>query len=242
MFFASNRYQVKPMKEWLGSRISLSMIPNDTHKRRRRSFKTAYKKFSGQSLDYRSLKPTLREIAIQRPGLAKQTRRFIASVRLRRYLLVKALENSTALHLPAIAENPHESLVNLEKTIRDYALELDKAASGEERKKLEKDFSELSDRAILYGMLSTVEDEINRLKNIHFIGECLTDTATNTITKLGNDIADSVITPRLRDKFQEEIVKLAADKVRVEMVRSGVNLAPHNIKDVRLRNQMQRSV
>lgn len=185
------------------------------------SFKTAYKTFSGQNLDYRSLKPTLREIAIQRPDLAKQTHRFIASVRLRRHLLVKALENSTALHLPAIAENPHEPLVNLEKTIRDYALELDKAASGEERKKLEKDFSELSGRAILHGMLSTVEDEINRLKNIHFLGECLTDTATNTITKLGNNIADSVITPRLRDKFQEEIVKLAADKVRVEMVRSG---------------------
>ena len=38
---------------------------------------------------------------------------------------------------------------------------------------------------------------------------------------MGNDIADTVITPRLRDRFQEEIVRLAASKVRVEIVRSG---------------------
>jgi energy-coupling factor transporter ATP-binding protein EcfA2 len=45
--------------------------------------------------------------------------------------------------------------------------------------------------------------------------------ATNAITKLGNDIADNVITPRMRDQFQSEIVRLAAEKVRVEIVRSG---------------------
>src|SRR5690606_3999306 len=38
---------------------------------------------------------------------------------------------------------------------------------------------------------------------------------------MGNDIADKVITPKLRDRFQEEIVRLAAEKVRVEIVRSG---------------------
>lgn len=44
---------------------------------------------------------------------------------------------------------------------------------------------------------------------------------TNKITTLGNDIADSIITPKLRDRFLEEIIRLAAEKVRVEIVRSG---------------------
>ncbi|MCR6624771.1 MAG: hypothetical protein NVV67_00450 [Pseudoxanthomonas sp.] len=70
-------------------------------------------------------------------------------------------------------------------------------------------------------MLPVVTDEIQRLKTIRFLTECAGDTATNTITKMGNDIADTVITPRLRDRFQEEIVRLAASKVRVEIVRSG---------------------
>ena len=43
-------------------------------------------------------------------------------------------------------------------------------------------------------------------------GDCLT---------YGHDIADNVITPKMRDQFQSEIVRLAAEKVRVEVVRSG---------------------
>src|SRR3546814_20991647 len=70
-------------------------------------------------------------------------------------------------------------------------------------------------------MLPVVTDEIQRLKTIQFLTEGAGDTATNTITKMGNDIADTVMTPRLRDRFQEEIVRLAASKVRVEIVRSG---------------------
>lgn len=70
-------------------------------------------------------------------------------------------------------------------------------------------------------MLQAATDEVERLKSIQFLDQCLGDTTTNSITKLGNDIADTVITPKLRDRFQEEIVKLAAEKVRVEIVRSG---------------------
>lgn len=184
-------------------------------------FKVAYQKLMALNFDIRPLNPNHREIALQRPDLAKKTLRFIASARLRRYTLVKALKNATELHLPVTVQNPKESLEQLEKTIRDYALELGKSASGEERKKLEKDSTELSDREILRGIMPTVKEEINRLKGIHFLGECISDTTTNAITKLGNDVADTVITPKLRDKFQEEIVKLAAEKVRVEMVRSG---------------------
>ena len=46
-------------------------------------------------------------------------------------------------------------------------------------------------------------------------------TATTAITRLGNEIADNLITPRMRDRFQQEIVALAGNRVRVEVVRSG---------------------
>jgi hypothetical protein len=120
-----------------------------------------------------------------------------------------------------VAANPAADLTQLEKDVRGYAAELKKSATTEERKKLELELAELADRAMLGGMLQIVCDEVERLKTIHFLGECLGDTTTNTITKVSKDIADTVITPKLRDRFQEEIVKLAADKVRVEIVRSG---------------------
>ena len=167
------------------------------------------------------LKANLEEIAIQNPDLARRTRRSLASARLRRYAFVKSLDAAQEAALPGTAPNPATELAQIETNIRNYAAELQKSAAADERKKLETDLAELSDRELLGGMMQAVRDEIDRLNSIHFLSECLADTTTNTITKVGNDIADSVITPKLRDRFQEEIVKLAADKVRVEIVRSG---------------------
>jgi hypothetical protein len=59
------------------------------------------------------------------------------------------------------------------------------------------------------------------LQAIRFLDDCLADTTTNTITTLGNKIADQVLTPRLRDTFLAEIVGLVGATVRVEMVRAG---------------------
>jgi len=173
------------------------------------------------SISTRLLKANLQAVAIQSPDLAKQARRFIAAARLRRYALLKALESPRQPMLPIMTENPSAPLKGLEDSARNYATELLKSAKGDERKRLETELAELSDRERLHQLMPVVEEEIVRLKDINFLEQCLTDTTTNMITKLGNDIADSVITPKLRDRFQEEIVKLAADKVRVEIVRSG---------------------
>jgi energy-coupling factor transporter ATP-binding protein EcfA2 len=183
--------------------------------------KTAWQELGAAGFSTRPLKANLQEVAIQNPGLAKQARRFFAAARLRRYALMKAVRENQPPDLPVFPVNPSADLALIETTIRNYAAELQKSGATEERKKLEADFAELTDRALLHGMMPTVREEVDRLKSIHFLGECQGDTTTNTITKVGNDIADTVITPKLRDRFHEEIVKLAADKVRVEIVRSG---------------------
>ena len=181
----------------------------------------AVDQLSSVSISTRSLKAQLQEVAIQDPELERETRRFVAAARLRRYVLLRSRGNAEEPALPGRAANPGSRLAKLEETSRKYASELKKAAGDEERKKLEAELAELNDRELLGGMIQTIEEEIVRLKSIHFLETCLADTTTNTITKLGNDIADTVITPKLRDRFQEEIVRLAAEKVRVEIVRSG---------------------
>ena len=47
-------------------------------------------------------------------------------------------------------------------------------------------------------MMQIVCDEIERLKTIHFLVQSAGDTMTKSISKVGNDIGDKVITPRLR--------------------------------------------
>jgi len=199
-------------------------IQKDTERLAQEAEQSAYAVRQGLtslSIGSHLFKGNLKEVAIHNPDLAKRARRFIAAARLRRYALCKGLDTPNDNPLPAIPPNPAADLSQLEATIRNYAAELQKSAAADERKKLEAEHAELSDRALLGTMMQTVREELERLKTFHFLGDCLADTTTNTITKVGNEIADSVITPKLRDRFQQEIVRLAADKVRVEIVRSG---------------------
>ena len=169
----------------------------------------------------RELKAALNEIALQDAGVERLTRRCISNARLRRHVLLRSLSARHDVVLPLLVESPVTALIEREVAVRKYADELRRSAGAEERKKLEAELAELQDRSLLAGALPTVLEEIQRLGTIRFLERCMTDTTTNAITKIGNDIADTVITPKMRDRFQEEIVRLAAEKVRVEIVRSG---------------------
>jgi energy-coupling factor transporter ATP-binding protein EcfA2 len=182
---------------------------------------TALQSLAEGKIGTRAVRSSLDELGIHNPVLQRQTRRFIAAARLRRHILVKGLGFNGEVQIPPAPPSPYADLIQLETTLRNYADELRKSAGAEERKSLEADFAELRDRSLLAGMLPVVINEIQRIKTIQFLTKCAGDTATNTITKMGNDIADTAITPKLRDRFQEEIVRLAAEKVRVEIVRSG---------------------
>jgi energy-coupling factor transporter ATP-binding protein EcfA2 len=182
----------------------------------------AFSKLAAHRIDMRATKSSRQEVGLSDPAVAGEALRFMASVRLRRYALKKAVKDGAQkLDLRSFSADPKPALRDLEKKTRAYAQELQNSAKADERQKLEAEFAELSDRALLSDLMPIVRGEVDRLKKIHFLSQCVADTTTNAITKIGNDIADTVITPQLRDRFQQEIIKLAADKVRVEIVRSG---------------------
>jgi hypothetical protein len=77
-------------------------------------------------------------------------------------------------------------------------------------------------------ILPQVRTEIQRLQRNAALDHCISETNTTPITHLGNSLAENVVTPRLRDRFAEEIGKLAGHWVRVELVRAeGRYGAPH---------------
>ncbi len=182
---------------------------------------TAIRSLSERSIGTRQHSAALRELGLHEAAVARAARRAIAAARLRKSLTLRALASgSPPPPLPSL-DAPSAEVAALESKLRGHADEVRKSSDEATRKKLETELAELSDRVTLSSMLPAVRDEVERLAAIHFLEQCQGDTATNAITKVGNDIADSVITPKLRDRFQQEIVKLAAEKVRVEIVRSG---------------------
>jgi energy-coupling factor transporter ATP-binding protein EcfA2 len=163
-----------------------------------------------------------RKISLTNPELGRATMRFLASARLRYFKCEKSLaEHKPDLTLSSFADDPIAELLALESETRAYAQELQLAADAEGRKTLEKERDEIADCIALEILLPKAKAEIERLKSEALISTCLGQTSTNVITRLGNDIADEVITPKMRDQFQNEIVRLAANRVRVEIVRAG---------------------
>lgn len=189
--------------------------------RAEQNYSEALAAFTARKLDVRVIAQTRQRIALQNPGLAHRILRFIASANLRRLKFLRALSTADALELLPFSPSPKAELEALAATLEAYASELDDAADAEGRERLILERDTLRDRAAVADLIETAKKEVKRLDDLRIVRACIADTATNAITKLGNDIADNVITPKMRDQFQSEIVRLAAEKVRVEIVRSG---------------------
>ena len=184
-------------------------------------FKIPFEALKNIQIDTRSYKVEIAELLSYSVELAKQAVRLVAIARTRRYLLISALKDDKFPVLTSFNEGFFDQIADLIKEMDGYVIAILKTTSADNKAKLESEFAELSDRIILKDLMPTIQAEIERLKKIKTITDNIAETNTQSITRLGNDIADSIITPKLRDRFQEEIVKLAAEKVRVEIIRSG---------------------
>lgn len=165
--------------------------------------------------------PLRRQIALSSPKVAAAVLRSLASARLRRRICLDSVDSDETVHMPDAAPNPTSALRQLVADTLRYADELTAAADPTGRQHLEDERDALRDRKALEILLPKAKAEIERLVQLDRVSKCLTETATHAITTLGNTIADQVITPRMRDRFQEEIQQLAASRVRVDIVRSG---------------------
>lgn len=169
-------------------------------------------------IDFRDI---LEDIGLNNLDLLKQVRRYLASIRLRQCTFKRAAKKAPGAELSSYTASPFEQIDKQAEKHKEAAQELQKAANDDGIAKLKAEKAELHDRKSLKEHKNAISDEINRLKEIDFIHTCVKDTATRNITSLGNNIADDVITPKIRDRFQEEIVDLVGNRVRVEIERSG---------------------
>jgi energy-coupling factor transporter ATP-binding protein EcfA2 len=201
-----------------------TFVKNDTEtqaSKAERALADTLKLFVTKKIRTQDIAQTRRRIALQNSALAKSILRFFASGRLRHRKLLSGINTADPLSIPPLAHDPRIDVEEFERALRAYASQLEAAADVEGRQKLKFELDELNDRLAVPELLEVAQKEIGRLQSITLLNACLSETATTAITKLGNDIADNVITPKMRDQFQSEIVRLAADKVRVEVVRSG---------------------
>lgn len=165
--------------------------------------------------------PLRRQLALKSKATGASVLRALATARLRRRITLHNIGEPATVHMPSPASDPVPAVRQVVADMQRYADELAAAADPAGRKVLEDERAALRDRKALDVLLPKARAEVDRQIQLARLSKCIFETATNAVTSLGNGIADQVITPRMRDRFQEEIQKLAASRVRVDIVRSG---------------------
>ncbi|MBY0544098.1 MAG: AAA family ATPase [Gammaproteobacteria bacterium] len=163
----------------------------------------------------------IKDIELNAPSLLKIIRRYLASIRLRQMQFKQVINKAQSGKISEYAPSPIQEIEHLIEKHTIKAKELENSANEEGITKLKAEKHELEARKIVKEHKLAILNEIKLLRDIAFLEDCIKETNTRKITMLGNNIADDVITPKIKDRFQEEIIELVGNRVRVELQRSG---------------------
>lgn len=170
----------------------------------------------------------IEDIQLNNPSLVKAVKRYLASIRLRQITFERSIQQVPGQQLSEYTPPPLEALEQQIGKHNAAAEELLQSANDDGVARLKAEKAELEDKKAAVTHKTAILGEIKRLQEIAFLDTCIKETSTRTITALGNNIADDVITPKIRDRFQKEIIGFVGDRVRVEMNRSGGKFgSPH---------------
>jgi len=178
-------------------------------------------KFRRAEIHVRKVSAAYRGLKASSFDLAKAVLRYIAIARLIQRQTLATLEGQDVQQPVTLLDHLSEAVKAEAATTRAYAESLNDPTGGTAREAILDELADLEDRRRGDEFLEIAETEVTRLGALQRVGNCLRDTATTAITRLGNEIADNLITPGMRDRFQHEIAELAGSRVRVEVVRSG---------------------
>jgi hypothetical protein len=130
-----------------------AFIRDDTERQAQEAeetFATAARTLAELAISLRPITDNLKEVELYDKPLERAIRRALASARLRRQTVRRRLTGNEQAAIPAAESFPAAAIAALEAQVRTYAADLQKAASGDERKALESERQELADRTTLY--------------------------------------------------------------------------------------------
>ena len=185
------------------------------------SVKDAVDKIKELPIHFAKISVGLSLLKNNNPQLASQICKSIAFARIFRCRMLKNIV-AGELELSELKfDNVIGTTIEERKSALTYATALMSSQDSETWNALINELANLKDRKQSKFLMEVAENEIQRLKKLLVIENCLNAVKTNPITKFANELADKIITPKIKKRFEEEIKKLANKNVRVEINRSG---------------------
>jgi hypothetical protein len=121
---------------------------------------------------------------------------------------------------PAPSENALQFVRDRAAAIEEQAVSLDQDATGENRPTLENRRNELVAHKWLSQQRTGIQQEASRLKDIHNLEEALKLTNTQVLSAKKSSLAEKLITTAYIERFQKELDKLGARRIRVKLVKT----------------------
>lgn len=115
-----------------------------------------------------------------------------------------------------------------------------RALNPEQRQADERELQELEDRSWLATVLTEVEEEIARLRQIAALDMTIQDTDTNRITRKATELSRLLVTDAVRDAFASEVATLGMGDRRVELVQEQSGYGSTKFKVSLIRNPRTR--
>lgn len=209
-------HRLKKFEDFVASTVEreLRLIRN-TFARQRKAF--ADLKIMTEAVD-----ETLKEIHIEHEGLSDAIRAALASNELRRAAVLSALAEDKDLTVVC------EALVSMTAEVEGLSAQiveriktLNMSANDQTRKSLTTETQELRGRKLLATNQQTVLDDIERRKKYAAYGLCIDDTKTQAITAKSTAVTKTVVSQKLKKRFQDELINLSFRHAEVEMKELG---------------------
>jgi energy-coupling factor transporter ATP-binding protein EcfA2 len=171
----------------------------------------------------------LRETALRDTPVGHGIRAFIVSAKLRRRFVFRMISGHNPVRPGNLPSAP--DLAGPGRLLAEEIKQLRAAAQADERHSMQRELSELEDRMKLSPLKEILHSEVKRLSQIALIDKTRNDCDTTRITRKGGEVAQIVVTARLRSAFASNLAQLGftAAPVEVKLGLGSVGHHPYNL-------------
>ena len=179
------------------------------------------RRFAELEVEPESVTETVEELQIEDDAIAGAVAAWLASAETRRRAVVLALSEGRELkHCPSLNQAGGK-VGAVADQMQGRVCRLRERNVEDARARLNEEADELRARAILAEHEGVVLDEIDRKRRLAAYGLCLEDTRSQAITRKSSSITREVVTEKLRESFQDELLRLGFRHVEVELTDAG---------------------
>ena len=188
----------------------------------RENFARLRKTFTDLKTTTEAIEETLMEIRIEHEAVANAITDALAADEGRRAAVIAALaaDKDLTTDCPALVTAAQEAEVLVDQ-IEARIRTLRASANDDTRKHMIVELQELRARKLLTVHEKTVLDDIERRKKYAAYGLCIDDTKATAITQKSSAVTKTIVSQKLKQSLQDELVNLAFRHVEVELKEMG---------------------